>query len=32
MWKDFQLINSFTLEVSYMGPSKGQFKDHHFNI
>ena len=32
MWKDFQLINSFTLEASFMGPTRGQFKDHHFNI
>ena len=32
MWKDFQLINSFTLESSFLGPTNGQFKGNHFNI
>ena len=32
MWKEFQLINSFTLESSYCGPTRGLYKDCHFNI
>lgn len=31
MWREFNLINSFTLEASFCGPSKGQFKGNHFN-
>jgi hypothetical protein len=31
MWRDFQLINSFTLEASFLGPDKGLFKGLHFN-
>lgn len=32
MWKEFQLINSFTLESSYCGPTRGAYKDCHFTI
>jgi cytosolic carboxypeptidase protein 2/3 len=31
MWREFNLINSFTLEASFCGPSKGAFKGNHFN-
>ena len=32
MWKEFQLINSFTLESSFCGPTRGLYKDYHFTI
>ena len=32
MWKEFQLINSFTLESSFLGPTRGLYKDCHFTI
>lgn len=36
MWREFHLINSFTLECSFCGPSnqdnKNPFNDCHFNI
>ncbi len=32
MWKEFQLVNSFTLECSFCGPNKGLYKDCHFTI
>jgi hypothetical protein len=32
MWKDFNLINSFTLECSFCGPINGLYKDCHFTI
>lgn len=32
MWREFQLINSFTLEVSFCGPTSGLYKDCHFTI
>lgn len=32
MWKEHALINSFTLECSFFGPTKGPLKDMHFNI
>ena len=32
MWKEFQLINSFTLETSFCGPTRGLYKDCHFTI
>jgi len=32
MWKEFQLINSFTLECSFQGANQGMFKDTHFTI
>lgn len=31
MWREFNLINSFTLEVSFMGPNKGTYSGLHFN-
>lgn len=30
MWKEFSLINSFTLECTFCGPSSGLYKDCHF--
>jgi hypothetical protein len=32
MWKDFNLINSFTLETTFCGPTKGRYRDCHFTI
>jgi hypothetical protein len=32
MWREFQLINSFTCEASFCGPSQGFYKGHHFSI
>lgn len=32
MWREFNLINSFTLEVSFCGPTSGIYKDCHFTI
>jgi len=32
MWKEFALINSFTLEVSFCGPTAGLYRDCHFTI
>jgi hypothetical protein len=32
MWKEFNLINSFTLESSFCGPTTGLYKDCHFTI
>jgi len=31
MWRDFSLINSFTLEASFLGPNKGLNKGLHFS-
>ena len=31
MWKEFTLVNSFTLEVSFLGPNRGQASGLHFN-
>ena len=31
MWREFNLINSFTLECSFMGASKGFNAGLHFN-
>ncbi len=31
MWREFNLINSFTLEISFMGPNRGQNAGLHFN-
>lgn len=31
MWKEFNLINSFTLEASFMGPNRGSKAGLHFN-
>jgi hypothetical protein len=32
MWREFNLINSFTLECSFCGPTNGIYKDCHFTI
>lgn len=32
MWREFNLINSFTLECSFCGPTSGLYKDCHFTI
>lgn len=32
MWKEFNLINSFTLESSFCGPTDGRYQDCHFTI
>ena len=32
MWREFNLINSFTLECSFCGPTSGLYKDCHFSI
>ena len=32
MWKEFNLINSYTLEASFCGPSRGTYKGYHFNV
>ena len=31
MWREFNLINSFTCEASFCGPTKGIYAGHHFN-
>ena len=31
MWREFNLINSFTLEASFCGPTRGLYKGSHFN-
>jgi len=31
MWKEFNLINSYTLECSFCGPSRGIYSGCHFN-
>lgn len=30
MWKEFSLTNSYTLECTFCGPTRGQYKDCHF--
>jgi hypothetical protein len=32
MWKEFNLINSFTLESTFCGPTEGRYQDCHFTI
>ena len=32
IWKEFSLINSFTMETSFCGPTRGLYKDCHFTI
>ena len=32
MWKEFSLINSFTLETTFCGPTDGRYQDCHFTI
>lgn len=31
MWREFNLINSYTLECSFCGPTKGVYAGCHFN-
>jgi hypothetical protein len=31
MWREFNLVNSFTLEISFMGPNRGVNAGMHFN-
>ena len=31
MWREFSLVNSFTLEASFMGPNQGIYANLHFN-
>ena len=32
MWREFSLVNSFTLEVSFLGPNRGTESGNHFNM
>jgi hypothetical protein len=32
MWREFNLINSFTLETTFCGPTSGRYQDCHFTI
>jgi len=32
MWREFNLINSFTLETTFCGPTEGRLQDCHFTI
>ena len=32
VWKEFNIVNSYTLECSFCGPTQGQHKDCHFSI
>jgi hypothetical protein len=32
LWKEYLLVNSFTLETSFCGSTKGPNKDTHFSI
>ena len=32
MWREFSLLNSYTCEASFCGPSQGFYKGFHFNI
>jgi hypothetical protein len=31
MFREFNLINSFTIEVSFMGPNRGHLQGMHFS-
>jgi hypothetical protein len=31
MWREFNLINSYTLECSFCGPTRGTYMGCHFN-
>ena len=31
MWRDFNIVNSYTLEASFCGADFGKFADYHFN-
>lgn len=32
MWREFNILNSYTLECSFCGPTSGLYKDCHFTI
>ena len=32
VWREFSLINSFTLEISYLGAGTGKYECYHFNL
>jgi len=32
LYREFSLSNSYTLECSFFGPTKGSYRDCHFNI
>ena len=32
VWREFNIVNSYTLECSFCGPTQGSNKDCHFNI
>ena len=31
MWRDFNLVHSYTCEASFCGPTKGKHNGYHFN-
>ena len=31
MWREFSLVNSYTLEASFLGPNRGENAGLHFN-
>lgn len=31
MWREFNLINSYTIEASFCGPNRGAHNNFHFN-
>ena len=31
MWREFNLINSYTIEASFAGPNRGSHSNCHFN-
>ena len=32
VWREFGIVNSFTLEISYLGAGMGKFECYHFNL
>lgn len=32
MWREFNLVNSYTCEASFMGPTAGLHNKCHFNV
>lgn len=32
LWRELSLINCYTLEISFCGPSMGRYEYFHFNI
>lgn len=32
LWKEFDISNCYTLEMSFCGPNKGKYDSHHMNI